>query len=96
MIDDDSVISFHLDNPGLVPIKKELANDQRYLSMTPPDLRVLIRSEPFMSADFNAGYNEWQAAKASILDEVWIGRKSPEDAAAEVENAINEVLQRSN
>ena len=96
MIDDDSVITFHLDNPGMVPINKELASDQRYVSIAPPDLTVLLRSEPFMSADFSPNYNEWQAAKVSILDAVWLGRKSPEDAALEVEDAINEILQRSN
>ena len=96
MIDNDSVISFYLENPGMVPIKKELANDARYISIDPPDLRVLLRSEPYMAADFNANYNEWQRAKVNLLDEVWLGQKAPEDAAPEVENAINEILQRSN
>ena len=96
MIDDDSVISFYLENPGMVPIKKELANDVRYISISPPDLRVLLRSEPYMAADFNANYNEWQRAKVNLLDEVWLGQKAPEDAAPEVEAAINEILQRSN
>jgi multiple sugar transport system substrate-binding protein len=96
MIDDDSVISFYLENPGMVPIKKELANDARYISINPPDLRVLLRSEPYMAADFNANYNEWQGVKVNLLDEVWLGQKTPEDAAPEVENAINEILQRSN
>ena len=96
MIGDDSVISFYLENPGMVPIKKELANDARYISINPPDLRVLLRSEPYMAADFNANYNEWQRAKTNLLDEVWLGQKTPEDAAPEVENAVNEILQRSN
>ena len=96
MIDNDSVISFYLENPGMVPIQKELANDARYISISPPDLRVLLRSEPYMAADFNANYNEWQGAKVNLLDEVWLGQKAPEDAAPEVEDAINEILQRSN
>ena len=95
MISDDSVITFYLDNPGMVPIKKSLANDQRYLSMTPPDLRVLLRSEPFMAADFNPNYNEWQTAKVNVLDEVWLGKTSAADGAAAADKAIAEILARS-
>jgi multiple sugar transport system substrate-binding protein len=85
-------LPFHLAWGG-IPFSKEVAAQPAWRDKEPKGhTKVLLETVQFTAGEFNSNYNQWQAAKNGLLNQVFQAKLGTREAMLRVAEEINKIL----